>query len=203
MERMHNQSGAGPDEDMLQEYDFSDAEAGKYVGRYQHRINRNTADNTLTRDRAMTGSLSTQEINKRSVALVEQQLIRAGVGPFRRSPDHTIHLVWRAPTGIEINVQVRGNAKPKPGGGKGKLALDWWIDERSPADVIALVDLSTDRVWLMSLSEIEALAQQHSGGRHHLYMYVDPSAVLRRGNYDTDFRAHLLDQKVASLFKGL
>jgi hypothetical protein len=144
--------------------------------------------------------LSTHKVSRRSIALVDQQLRAAGIGPFRRSSERRIHLVWRAPTGLKTNIQVKGNAEPKPGGGKGKLALDWWVDEDSPADVIALVDLSTERVWLMDLEEIEELAQQHSSGRHHLYMYVDSSAVLRRGNYDSDFREHLLDQKVARVF---
>ena len=31
---MQNQSGAEPDEDMLPEYDFSEAEVGKYAERY-------------------------------------------------------------------------------------------------------------------------------------------------------------------------
>ena len=126
--------------------------------------------------------LGAHEISEHSIVLVERQLRSAGISSFRHSPDRRVHLVWGAPNGAKVNVEVKGNAEPRPAGGKGKLALDWWIDEDSPADVIALVDLSTERVWLLTLDEIAELAQQHSSGRHHLYMYVDPTAVLRRGS---------------------
>jgi len=145
-------------------------------------------------------NLSTYAISQRSIALADARLRAAGIGPLHLSSEHRIHRIWKSPHGGDIKIQVKGNAAPKPGGGRGKLALDWWIDEDSPADVIALVDLSTERVWLMNLDEVRAFAQQHSGRRYHLYMYVDPTAVLRRGNYDTDFQAHLLDRKLALLF---
>jgi hypothetical protein len=145
--------------------------------------------------------LGTHEISQRSIQLVQRQLTHAGVSPFHPSPDRRIHFVTRAPTGERVGIQVKGNAGAKPGGGKGKLALDWWVDEDAPADVIALVDLSTERTWLITPGEVERLAQQHSSGRHHLYMYIDPTAVLRVGNYDSDFDEHLLDRKVGQLFR--
>jgi hypothetical protein len=67
---------------------------------------------------------------------------------------------------------------------------------------LALVDVSTKRVWLMTRSEVEELAQQHSGGRHHLYMYVDPAAVLRRGNFDSEFDAYILERSARRLFRA-
>jgi hypothetical protein len=144
--------------------------------------------------------LTTHEISARSIDLVEQRLLADGIGPFVRSSDRRVHLILRASQSPESKIQIKGNAKPKPAGGKGKLALDWKVGEDSPADVIALVDLSTERIWLMSFDELAELAQQHASGRYHLYMYVDHAAVLRRGNYDTDFDNHLLERKTSRLF---
>ena len=59
-------------------------------------------------------------------------------------------------------IQVKTQEKPSPGGGKGKLSIAWDLRDNSPADLIAVTDLSTDVVWLFAFSEFEELAQQHS-----------------------------------------
>jgi hypothetical protein len=42
------------------------------------------------------------------------------------------------------------------------------------------VDLSTNRVWLVTREEIGELAQQHASGKYHFFMATDPSAAARR-----------------------
>ncbi|MFZ1557682.1 MAG: hypothetical protein WAT38_16020, partial [Nitrospira sp.] len=79
-----------------------------------------------------------------------------------------------------VTIQVKTNLKPKPGGGKGKLALDWWVPERNPAAFVALADLSTEKVWLFTPGELDAHAQQRSNGRLHIYMYTDPTVHSRK-----------------------
>ena len=142
------------------------------------------------------------EVRERGVELVAEELRARGVRSVLRSPVPGIHLTAKATTGHEINVVVRTNLKPKPGGGKGKLALDWWIPDDIPTDVVALVDLSTRRIWMLRIGEVPELAQQYSNGRYHLYMYVDHTAALRVGNYDTDFERHLLANRIGELFAG-
>ena len=100
-----------------------------------------------------------------------------------------------------ITIQVKANDAPKPGGGKGKLALDWWISGDCPSERAAFVDVSTDRAWLLSKTELAALAQQHSSGRYHFYMDVDP-AVRPRGAklaMQDDFNDHLVERKAQIL----
>jgi len=54
------------------------------------------------------------------------------------------------------------------------LATGWYLRENSPVELIAVVVLSLNSVWLFSLSEFYQLAQQHSAkGTYQLYMYVD------------------------------
>jgi hypothetical protein len=50
-------------------------------------------------------------------------------------------------------IEVYANREPKPAGGKGRPALDWMLDGESSADLIAVADLSTDRVWLFRREE--------------------------------------------------
>jgi hypothetical protein len=44
------------------------------------------------------------------------------------------------------------------------------------AEILAFVDLSTNRVWLVTREEIVELAQQHASGKYHFFMATDPSA---------------------------
>ena len=102
-----------------------------------------------------------------------------------------------------ITIQVKTNLKPKPGGGKGKDALDWWVSEKCPASLIALVDLKTEKVWLLKREEIEQHAQQRSSGRLHIYMYTDPSAKPRgkdRLAHAYEFERFIISNRTTELF---
>jgi len=101
-----------------------------------------------------------------------------------------------------VTIQAKANEQPKRGGGKGRPALDWWVPVDCPADLIACVDLSTERVWLFTLEELASLAQQKSGGRLHLYMYTDPTVAVRTGKAAKvgEFDRFLLEHRAPSLF---
>lgn len=72
-----------------------------------------------------------------------------------------------------MTIQVKTNLRPKPAGGTGRLALDWWLRQNSPAELVALVDLSEDRIWIFSHEELGQVAQQRPAGRLHFYFYVE------------------------------
>ncbi len=101
-----------------------------------------------------------------------------------------------------FTIQVKTKEKPLPGGGKGKLALAWDLRDNPPAEIVAIVDLSTDSVWLFTHSEFESLAQQHSAkGNLKLYMYVEEAiktkkemALLRQ------FEQYRLENRVVTFF---
>jgi len=50
----------------------------------------------------------------------------------------------------------------------------------TPARYIALVDLASASVWLLSREDLAAVAQQRSSGRYHIYMYTDRAAKPRK-----------------------
>lgn len=102
-----------------------------------------------------------------------------------------------------VTIQVKTNLKPKPGGGKGKLALDWWVPEDSPVDMFALVDVSEQRIWMFTRTEMQQKAQQHPQGRLHFYIFTDlrvkrrsdaPAAMLE------DFEDYLLENRIGAFF---
>ena len=67
------------------------------------------------------------------------------------------------------------------GRGKGELHLAWKFDHDSPADYLAVVDLSRDLAWLFTIDEARQLAQQKpAGAKWRLYWY--PGDAVVKGN---------------------
>jgi hypothetical protein len=120
------------------------------------------------------------------------------------STDTGVDLVAYSPSLAQaITIQIKSNLRAKPGGGRGKEALDWWVSESVPASLIALVDLSSEKVWLFKREELFELAQQKSSGRFHIYMYTDPSArprVKDRLSHAYEFERFIISNRVSELF---
>ena len=144
-----------------------------------------------------------RQIGRCGELLVQYKLLLLGIESAPMTTDSGIDLAAFSATDHKVlTIQVKANEQPKRGGGKGRLALDWWIDARCPAEAAAMVDLSTNTVWVFTMLEVAKFAQQHSSGRHHLYMYVDPKVALRSGRLArvSDFDAFLLERRLAGLF---
>lgn len=153
---------------------------------------------------ARTPKLTTQQIGKLGELLVQYRLLSFGIESAHLTTDSGIDLVAYSPNRkAAFTIQIKTNLQPKPGGGKGKAALDWWLPQDSPAELFAFVDVSENRVWLFDHSELEKYAQQQSNGRFHLYMYTDPS-VNRRKNAGAslvnEFEEFTLENRIGSLF---
>jgi len=152
----------------------------------------------------MSWALTPAQIGKSGELLVQYRLLLLGIEAAPLSTDAGIDLVAYAPgSGKAVTIQVKANLRAKPGGGKGKAALDWWIPDDSPAECVALVDLATETIWLMTHTEVLAHAQQRSGGKLHLYMYTDPRVRRRkpeRLSLREEFDHFLLDQSVRVAF---
>jgi hypothetical protein len=79
------------------------------------------------------------------------------------------------------------------------MALHWWVKDATPADQVALVDLASDRVWLMRMAEVRALAQQHSSGQHHLIMVVEQQERSKHSRYLVQhFDEFLIDERTST-----
>lgn len=148
--------------------------------------------------------LSTAQIGQSGELLVQYRLLLLGIDSSQMSTDAGIDLVAYCPGSRAAHtIQVKTNLKPKPGGGTGKLGLDWWVPEASPAQLAALVDLSEQRVWMFTHQEIAEHAQQHPEGRFHLYMYVDPTHQPKKAGrmaHVYEFQRFLLENRAHALF---
>jgi hypothetical protein len=104
-----------------------------------------------------------------------------------------------------FTIQVKTNLAPKPGGGKGAAAIDWWVSEDCPAEWIAFADVSTRRVWMLTRQELASAAQQRSNGRLHLYMYTDPDSGARayQRHGDVHFSGYLFQNRSSAFCKPI
>jgi hypothetical protein len=146
-------------------------------------------------------SLRTAQIGACGVLLIQYRLLKYGIESAPMTTDAGIDLVVYAPR-LEkaVTVQVKTCLKPKPAGGRGKLTLDWWLPESSPAEIVGLVNLADNRAWLFRHGEFVAKAQQKPEGRMHLYFYVDPNFPARDGCHENDFSPFLIEHRVVDMF---
>lgn len=148
--------------------------------------------------------LSTAQIGRCGELLVQYELLIRGIESAPLSTDAGIDLVAYAPKIREAQtIQVKSNHKAKPSGGKGKTALDWWIAEDNPAQLIALVDISTKQIWVFTKLELASLAQQRSSGRLHIYMFTDPTHKPKKLDQlvlSHEFEPFQLENRVHDLF---
>jgi len=149
-------------------------------------------------------SLSKAQIGRCGELLVQFMLLKHGIDSSPLTTDVGVDLVAYSPRQPRaVTVQVKTNLTPKPGGGKGKPALDWWVKDELKADIFAFVDLKSPRVWLVKSSELESLSQQHPAGRFHLYMAVDRTQTPRKDRKKKcadDFHEYLFKNRVAEIF---
>jgi hypothetical protein len=147
--------------------------------------------------------ISKQQIGRCGELLVQLELLRAGIESAPMTTDSGIDLVaYSGRNRKPVTIQVKTNLKPKPGGGKGKMSLGWWLADESPADVCAFVDLSSSAVWLFKTIEVAKHAQQHSSGRYQLYMYVDETVKSHSGRpvLKSQFSKYLLGSRIDEIF---
>jgi hypothetical protein len=151
-----------------------------------------------------TRTLKSAQIGRCGELLVQYRLLLRGIESAPMSTDSGVDLVAYAPFATApVTIQVKTNLKAKPGGGKGKAALDWWVAESSPAQYFSLVDLSREQVWLFSRDDLSACAQQRSSGRLHIYMYIDASHKPRKAGrlaYAYEFERYLLENRAHAVF---
>jgi hypothetical protein len=103
----------------------------------------------------MNKSLQKTQIGRCGELLVQQRLLRLGIESAALTTDTGIDLVAYAPgQAAPVTIQVKTKLVPVSAGGRGHSALDWWVPEHCPAELVALVDLSEDRVWLLRMGEV-------------------------------------------------
>lgn len=147
--------------------------------------------------------MSTQHIGAAGELLVQYQLLKLGIDSARMTTDAGIDLVVYAPGDRSAStVQVKANLGPKKAGGRGPLSRGWYFPHQCPAQLVALVALDTDTVWLFTLDEAHGFAQQHSdrGNRQIYWRLVAAPAGLRSPRHEGQMVDYLLTRRAPQLF---
>ncbi|WP_133767140.1 hypothetical protein [Amnibacterium kyonggiense] len=148
--------------------------------------------------------MSTQHIGAAGELLVQYRLLKLEIDSARLTTDSGVDLVVYAPgNGTATTVQVKTVREPTPAGGRGAPAIGWTFPHASPAQMLAVVLLSTDMVWLFTMDEARLLAQQHSEkGARRLYWYVgaEKPAGVRVGLHQAEVERYRLERRAPHLF---
>lgn len=145
--------------------------------------------------------MTTQHIGAAGELLVQYRLLKLGIDSARMTTDAGIDLVVYSPVRSEaVTVQVKTVERAMPAGGTGKLAIGWNFPHGCPAQMLAAVSLDEDKVWLFTIGEAQALAQQHSNsGTRRLYWYTD-EAVGAQARRQSEMSDYLLEARADPLF---
>lgn len=158
-------------------------------------------------------ALSSAQIGRCGELMVQYQLLARGIESAPLTTDTGLDLVTYSPVSrVPLTIQVKTNLKPKRAGGTGPGALDWSVPHDSPAQLIALVDMSEGgRIWLFTLEELRAEAQQdripksEKGKRtRQLHMYIATTEIIRpdgKKRHMGEFDGFLLENRVGELFE--
>lgn len=144
--------------------------------------------------------LSTAQIGRCGELLCQFRLLQLGIESSPMTTDTGIDLVAYSKKRLDsVTIQIKTCNESRPGGGKGRLAIDWWIPEDCPADYVGLVDIQRERVWLFTKEQILEVAQQKPKGRLHFYMTTDSTSAPRKdgkAHHDYDFQRYLLENTI-------
>ena len=148
--------------------------------------------------------ISSRQIGASGELLVQYKLLKLGIDSAAMTTNSGVDLVAYSPKNSRsFTIQVKTQEQPSPGGGgNGKLSLAWNLRDSSPAELVAVTDLSTDSVWLFTHAEYEHHAQQHSDkGILKLYMYVDESVNTKKEMaLKSQFDSFRIERRVITFF---
>lgn len=148
--------------------------------------------------------MSTQHIGAAGEILVTYRLLKHEVDSARLTTDSGVDLVAYSPVdGQATTIQVKTVRNASPAGGRAGAppAVGWWFPHDTKAQLLALVLLETDDVWLLTLGEARDLAQQHNDrGMRQLYWYSDPARVPSGARQRSDLEPFIFERRIRELF---
>ena len=126
--------------------------------------------------------------------LVAYQLLDFGV----RTEGHSGAWVVHGPDGTERGLQIYVvDGDSAPGG-----ICSWGIVQDPGMDIVALVDIASERVWLLEATDVQRLSKAQADGSRLIYTYAMPTFDAEKTGhavFTSDFDALLLPNQVTAL----
>lgn len=151
-----------------------------------------------------TSSVRTQVIGAAGEVLVQYKLLKHSIDSARMTTDDGIDLVMYLPVSRQAaTVQVKAQWDARPAGGKGEPTRGWSFDVNCPAQWLACVDVSRDRVWLFTIDEARELAQEKpASGKWKLYWYTDEANVKGSPRREADMAGSEIETVIRQRLLG-
>jgi hypothetical protein len=133
-------------------------------------------------------AMSEKLLHQRALEFVLSELGHAGLRAEAAPPDLPGDAAIVGRDGRSLLVRILVRAGPHHRGGRGSLGLHWMLRD-TPAEFVALVDLSRRLGWLLPTAHFRAQASALSDGRFHLDWIVVPltgrtSRVPQEGEFE-------------------
>ncbi len=150
-----------------------------------------------------TATPSPRVIRQEAARFVTGVLVDTGFRVEPPSPDFPADLLVTGHPRKAFLLKVLAAAAPHHRGGTGSLGLHWMLRD-TPADFVALVDLSRSRGWLLPTKDFKERAQALRGGRFHLDWIVVRLGIPRKPvPAEEDFAPYAIEQAVTLLAQDL
>lgn len=148
-----------------------------------------------------TSKVRTQIIGAAGEVLVTYKLLKHEIDSARMTTDAGVDLVMYVPgVNLAATIQVKAMWEPVPAGGTGPLSLGWVFSPQYEADWLALVEVSTDRAWLLTMDEARELAQQKpDSGKWRIYWYPDDTVIGGSPRRESDMSDYEIDTVLARI----
>ena len=142
-----------------------------------------------------TKAVRTQIIGAAGEVLVTYKLLKHEIDSARMTTDDGVDLVMYLRGHRQAaTIQVKAQWEPLPSGGTGALHSAWTFDNEYDVDWLALVDVSTDRAWLLTMDQARREAQQKPGsGKWRIYWYPDDAVVKGAARRESDMKVYEID----------
>ena len=90
-------------------------------------------------------------------------------------------------------------------GGKGPLAIDWYVPTKNTANYLAFVYYEKKQVWIFNMKDLEKLYKkgqcQKASGKYHLSMYLEENKKSKKIKFRKFYDKYLLENKLKELEK--
>lgn len=130
------------------------------------------------------------DINETGKTLVQYKLLKKGVKLFSFKGSRSNDIIFYSKNCVEPKlISVKSLEKPADSKVKGRSLLKWTLSHQSKSDYVALVDVSSDKVWLLELCEFRRLSRVYNKCSTLSYrVYDDTSLGDRLAEFNFDAR---------------
>ena len=148
--------------------------------------------------------LTTLQIGKLGELEVQKRFLELGYDSSHLTTDTGVDLVVLIKNKF-LSFQVKTILVAAKAGGKGSLAIDWYVPTKNTANYLAFVYYEKKQVWIFNLKDLEKFYKkgqcQKANGKYHLSMYLEENKKSKKIKFRKFYDKYLFENKIKELEK--